>query len=247
MTLAGSTALVTGGGTGVGAAIALALAQAGADVLIAGRNEPALRDSAARHAAIRWQVADVTDEAAVATLFEAAGPRDIVVANAGAGSAAPLRKTTLADWNSTVAVNLTGCFLTFREGLRRMPPGRGRLIAIASTAGLQGAAYIAPYAAAKHGVLGLTRSLAMEVARDGITVNAICPGYVDTPMTERSVANIAARTAMTDSEARAWLVGTNPAGRLIRPDEVAATAVWLCSDASAMVNGQAITLSGGAP
>lgn len=243
--LAGRRALVTGGGAGVGEAIARSLAAAGAEVWIAGRSAAPLRALAEAVGGIAWVRADVTDEASVAAMFAAAGPVDIVVANAGIAASAPFARTTLEGWDRIIAVNLTGVFLTFRDGLRQMPEGWGRLIAVASTMGLRGDAYIAPYAASKHGVVGLTRSLAKEVARRGITANALCPGYVDTPMTDRSVQNIVDKTGMDAEAARARLIGANPAGRLVRPEEVAAAALWLCSEGAAMVNGQAIALSGG--
>lgn len=246
MSLAGRTAVVTGGGSGVGAAIARALAEAGADVWISGRSEaPLARLSEA--SGLRHVVADVTDEASVRHLFETVGPADIVVASAGAATSAPVRRTTLAAWHEMLAVNLTGTFLTFREALARMPAGRGRLVAIASVASLRGDAYVAAYTAAKHGVLGLVRSLAKETAKDGITVNALCPGYIDTPMTDRTIANIAARTGMSAADARARLERANPTGRLVRPHEVAGAVLWLASDAAAMVTGQGIAISGGEP
>jgi 3-hydroxybutyrate dehydrogenase len=246
VSLAGKTAVVTGGGSGVGLATAAALAGEGATVWIAGRREGPLAEAAAAHKGLRPVTADVTDEASVAALFRATGPAEIVVANAGAGESGPLRRTTLDAWRAMLDFNLTGTFLTFREGLAAMPRG-GRLIAIASIMSLRGDAYVAPYAAAKHGVLGLVRSVAKEVAKEAITVNAVCPGYVDTPMTDRTVANIAARTGRSEADARAWLERSNPMGRLVRPEEVASAVLWLASDGAAMVTGQAITLSGGEP
>ena len=242
MTVAGRSVLITGGGSGVGAAMATAFADAGARVTIAGRTlEPLQRVAGRRMAAIQ---ADVTSEASVSSLFAEAGPQDIVVANAGASESAPFAKTTSEAWERMLAVNLTGVFLTLREGLRQMGDW-GRLISVASTAGLKGYAYVAPYAAAKHGVIGLTRSLALETARKGITVNAICPGFLDSDMTERNVAEIARTTGRTAEEARAGLARFNPQGRLILPSEVAAAALWLCGPGSDAVNGQAISLSGG--
>ena len=241
--LSGRAVLITGGGTGTGADLARGFAGAGCRVVIAGRRLGPLEDVAARTGATPVE-ADVTDEGSVAAMFDAVGPVDIVVANAGAADSAPLGKTSLAQWNAMLAVNLTGVFLTFREGLRRMD-GWGRLIAVASTAGLKGYAYAAPYAAAKHGVVGLTRSLALEVARREVTVNALCPGFLDTEMTGRSVANIMDRTGRSEAEALAALVAANPQRRLIAPAEVTAAALWLCRPGSEGINGQAIAIAGG--
>jgi NAD(P)-dependent dehydrogenase (short-subunit alcohol dehydrogenase family) len=245
MMLAGKRVLITGGGTGVGADLARGFAAAGAEVVVAGRRPEPLRAVAERTGA-RAIVADVTDERAVAAMFAEAGPCDVVVANAGAAESAAFGRTTLDHWNAMIAVNLTGVFLTFRAGLAQME-GWGRLLAVASTAGLKGYAYVAPYAAAKHGVVGLTRSLALEVARRPVTVNALCPGFLDTDMTGRSVRTIADRTGMEEAAARAALEAVNPQKRLIRPEEVTAAALWLCAPGSEGVNGQAIAISGGEP
>lgn len=244
MTLAGKRALVTGGGTGAGLAVARALASAGAEVWVAGRREGPLA-AAAQEIGGRHVPCDVTSEEGVRAAFDASGSCDIVVANAGEATSGPLLKASLDDWDAMLAVNLTGTFLTFREGLRRMGPW-GRLIAVASTAGLRGYAYAAPYAAAKHGVLGLVRSLALETARKGVTVNALCPGFLDTEMTDRSAATVAARTGATAAEARARLAALSPQARLVPPEEVAAAALWLCLPGSESVNGAAIALDGGA-
>ncbi|MFZ5710782.1 MAG: SDR family NAD(P)-dependent oxidoreductase [Pseudomonadota bacterium] len=244
MTLAGKRVLVTGGGSGVGADMARGFAGAGAEVVIAGRRAEALAAVAARVPGVRTVVADVTDEGSVMAMFAEAGPCDIVVANAGAADSAPFRRTGLDQWNAMIAVNLTGVFLTFREGLGQMS-GWGRLIAVASTAGLKGYAKIAPYAAAKHGVVGMVRSVALEVAKGPVTVNAICPGFLETEMTERTIAVIAEKTGRTPGQARAALEGMSPQGRLYRPDEVTAAALWLCGPGSEGVNGQAIAISGG--
>ena len=243
--LSGKTALITGGGGGVGAAMALAFAEAGAGVWISGRSEHRLHAVAARHERISSIVADVTDEQSVRAMFAASGPVDIVIANAGASASAPFVKTDLGSWQNMMAVNLTGVFLTLREGLRQISDRGGRLIAVASTAGLKGYAYVAPYAAAKHGVVGMVRSLALEIAKTRTTVNAICPGFLDSEMTDRSVANIMEKTGMDAAKARAVLAGHNPPGRLIQPREVADTALWLCGEGAAGVNGQAISVSGG--
>jgi NAD(P)-dependent dehydrogenase (short-subunit alcohol dehydrogenase family) len=243
MTLAGKRVLVTGGGTGAGADLARGFAAAGAEVVIAGRRLAPLEAIAAMPG-IRAVQADVTDEASVAAMFATAGPCDIVIANAGAADSGVMASTTLAQWNAMIGVNLTGVFLTLRDGLNQMP-GWGRLIAVASTAGLKGYAKVAPYAAAKHGVVGLVRSLALEIARREVTVNALCPGFLDTPMTEHSVAVIAQKTGRSLAQAKAALEAMNPQGRLIQPAEVTAAALWLCGPGSAGVNGQAIAISGG--
>jgi 3-hydroxybutyrate dehydrogenase len=244
MTMSCKKVLVTGGGTGVGADLALGFAKQGAEVVICGRRAAPLEATISKHNQIKMVVCDVTNEAAVMDLFETKGPFDIVIANAGQAFSAPFGKTTLDQWNSMLAVNLTGTFLVFREALLRMKDW-GRLIAICSTAGLKGYARVAPYAAAKHGVVGLTRSLALEVARRPITVNAICPGFLDTEMTEDSIRTIVEKTGRTREEARAALEAFNPQNRLFQPCEVTATALWLCSAGAEGVNGQAISLSGG--
>lgn len=244
--LAGKRVLITGGGSGVGADMALAFAQAGAEVVIAGRRLAALEQIAAQHPAIRGIAADVTDEASVQALFAESGVVDIVIANAGAAESAPLTKTPLATWQNMLAVNLTGVFLTLREGLMQLQQRDwGRLIVVASTAGLKGYAYVAPYAAAKHGAVGLVRSLALEVATKGITVNALCPGFLDTEMTERSVATIMQKTGRSREDAVAALAFTNPQQRLIQPSEVSSAALWLCAKGSEGINGQALAIAGG--
>ena len=242
MTLQGKRVLITGGGSGLGADLARGFAAAGAEVVITGRRADALARVAQN--GIRAVQADVTDEASVAAMFAAAGPCDIVIANAGAADSAPMSRTTLAQWNAMIAVNLTGVFLTLRDGLNQMP-GWGRLIAVSSTAGLRGFPKIVPYTAAKHGVVGLTRSLALEIARREITVNALCPGYLDTEMTDHSVAVIMEKTDRTEAEARATLAAMSPQNRLIQPSEVTAAALWLCAPGSEGINGQAIEINGG--
>ena len=242
MTLAGKRVLITGGGSGLGADLARGFAAAGAEVVIAGRRADALNRVATD--GIRAVQADVTDEASVKAMFAAAGPCDIVIANAGAADSGSMARTTLTQWNAMIAVNLTGVFLTLRDGLIQMP-GWGRLIAVSSTAGLKGYAKIAPYAAAKHGVVGLTRSLALEIARKDITVNALCPGFLDTEMTDHSVAIIMQKTDRTEAQARAVLAAMSPQNRLIQPSEVTAAALWLCSPGSGAINGQAIAINGG--
>ena len=188
------------------------------------------------------RVADVTDEASVAALFDT--PFDVVVANAGAGKAAKVVDTSLDLWNDTLAVSLTGVFLTFRAALAGMDEG-GRLIAVSSIAGLKGAANIGAYSAAKHGVIGLVRSLALEVAKAGITCNAVCPGYVATAMADGAVQGLMKRFSLSEEEALARVVAGNPVGRIIAPDEVAAAVLYLASPQAAMVNGHALSMSGG--
>jgi NAD(P)-dependent dehydrogenase (short-subunit alcohol dehydrogenase family) len=249
-TLAGRHALVTGGGTGIGAAIATTLAHAGATVTICGRRLQPLRAVAAGHANIRAVIADVTDEASLETLYkqaETAGkPFDIVVANAGMAESKPAHKTSLDLWNRTLNVNLTGAFLSVKPALAAMRERRwGRIIFIASTAGLKGYPYVAPYVAAKHGVVGLSRALALETAAMGITVNAICPGFAETAMLSDSIDRIAETTKRSGTDVRATLAASNPQGRFIRPQEVADAVLWLCSAASAAITGQAISVSGG--
>ncbi|KIC20317.1 SDR family NAD(P)-dependent oxidoreductase [Leisingera sp. ANG-Vp] len=234
--------LVTGGGTGIGKAIAHAFAAEGCHVTIAGRRREPL-EAAAEGLGLEIRVADVTDEAQVEALF--ATPYDVVIANAGTGVAARIEDVELEDWQRTLSVNMTGTFLTFRAALRAgMEPG-GRLIAIASTASLQGGAQIPAYAASKHGVLGLVRSVAQGVAKRGITCNAICPGFVDTEMAESAVTGLMARHDIPREKALKMVVGGNPMQRLIAPEEVAATAVFLASDGAASVNGHAMSVSGG--
>jgi len=233
--------LITGGGSGIGRALARAFAEGGDAVTISGRNLAALQETDSGRG-MECRVADVTDEADVAALFDA--PFDVVIANAGGGSAGKLRGVTLDQWNKSLAVNLTGTFLTFREALRGMETG-GRLIAIASIAGLKGGATIPAYAAAKHGVVGLVRSVALDVAQKGITCNAICPGFVDTPLAEMAVASVQARFGLTPDAALAQVVEDNPMKRMIAPAEVVAVALFLASAGASMVNGHALSVSGG--
>jgi NAD(P)-dependent dehydrogenase (short-subunit alcohol dehydrogenase family) len=174
------------------------------------------------------------------------GRVDILVNNAGQAESAPLAKTDLALWQRMLAANLTGTFLCTREALPEMAArGAGRVVNVASTAGLVGYAYVAAYCAAKHGVVGLTRAAALECAKTGVTVNAVCPGYTETDIVAAAVANIVAKTGKSEAEARAALVARNPQGRMVQPAEVAAAVLWLCLPAAASVTGQAIAVAGG--
>jgi NAD(P)-dependent dehydrogenase (short-subunit alcohol dehydrogenase family) len=249
-TLDGRHALVTGGGTGIGAAIATTLARAGVVVTICGRRLEPLQATAAGESNIRAVVADVTSEESLSKLYEEAEgigqPFDIVVANAGMAESSPASKTPLELWNRTIDVNLTGAFLTVKPALAAMRTrGWGRIVFIASTAGLKGYAYVAPYVAAKHGVVGLMRALALETATAGITVNAVCPGFTETAMLSGAVERIVRTTERSEAEARATLGANNPQGRFVRPKEVADAVLWLCSGESAAISGQAISVSGG--
>ncbi|MFG0228146.1 SDR family NAD(P)-dependent oxidoreductase [Achromobacter sp. 413638] len=251
--LAGRHALVTGGARGIGLACARALLARGARVTLLGRDGAAL-DSAVGGLASLGQAqavsADIADEASVRQAFaqaEAAfGPVHILVNNAGQAVSQKFERTDAALWQNMLAVNLTGTFHCVQAALPGMlAAGWGRVINVASTAGLIGYAYVSAYCAAKHGVIGLTRSLALETASKGVTVNAVCPGYTETDIVRGAVANIVDKTGMTPDAARAKLAERNPQGRLVQPEEVAETVAWLALPASASINGQAIAVDGG--
>ncbi len=241
--------LVTGGGSGIGAAIAKRFQEKGWAVTIAGRNEERLRAQANRIKS-SYQVMDVTDPEAIQRGFEAAqnqiGPIGVLVNNAGAAEAMPFMKTDFQQFQKTLAVNLEGVFLCTQAAIPGMlNAGAGRVVNIASTAALTGYAYVSAYCAAKHGVLGLTRALALEFARKNITINAVCPGYTDTDIIQNSIQKIVSATGRSAEEALQEFVKVNPQQRLIQPEEVAHTAYWLCEEASASITGQAIAVAGG--
>jgi NAD(P)-dependent dehydrogenase (short-subunit alcohol dehydrogenase family) len=251
VSLAGRGALVTGGGRGIGAAIAGALARAGARVVVAARTTSEIDAVAATlraHGAAAWALpCDVTDEVAVRRLaaraLEHLGTLDVLVNAAGDGGAAPLERISLADWRRMLDGHATGTFLCTRELLPAMRERKwGRIVNLASTAGLEGGRYIAHYCAAKHAVVGFTRAVACELGGIGVTINALCPGYVDTPMTARTVANVVERTGRTPEAALAAVLASANQERLLAPAEVAAAALELCGEAAAATNGRAITL-----
>ena len=253
--LAGRHAVITGGGRGIGAAVAEALTRLGASVSLIGRKAEVLQAEATRltkeHGTkVATAPADVTDEAAarkaIATLRDALGPPSILVNNAGIAVSAPFLKSDAALWRKLLDVDLMGAVYCTQAVLPGMlEAGWGRIINISSVAGLTGYPYITAYCAAKHAMIGLTRALALETARKNVTVNAVCPGYVDTEMTARTIANIVSKTSHSSEEALASLVAHNPQRRLIQPTEIADAVVWLCSDGAASVTGQSIVLAGG--
>jgi 3-hydroxybutyrate dehydrogenase len=250
MPLNGRHALVTGGGRGIGRAIARALTAAGATVTITGRTESQLIETVGAGDAEGYAILDVTEETAVLHAFRKAaaghGPIDILVANAGAAESAPFLKADSAMFRRMLDVNLMGVAHACRAALPDMiTRGRGRIITIASIAGLKGYAYVSAYVAAKHAVVGLTRALALENAASGLTVNAICPGYVETDMVAGGLAAISAKTGKSKDEALVAMLRDNPLKRLIKPEEVAAACVWLASDEAAAVNGAVIPITGG--
>ena len=251
--LSGRHALVTGGARGIGLASARVLLERGARVTLLGRDGAALdaaADSLAKLGQVQTVSADIADEASVRTAFSEAqaqfGPVLILVNNAGQAVSQRFDRTDSALWHQMLAVNLTGTFHCIQAALPGMLEEKwGRVINVASTAGLIGYGYVSAYCAAKHGVIGLTRSLALETAQKGVTVNAVCPGYTETDIVRGAVSNIVDKTGMTPEAARAKLAERNPQGRLVQPEEVAETVAWLALPASASINGQAIAVDGG--
>jgi NAD(P)-dependent dehydrogenase (short-subunit alcohol dehydrogenase family) len=244
-------ALVTGGGSGIGAAIAIALVEAGMRVTITGRRRAVLQTLVARYPRqMQAVVMNVSDAQTVGDAFVQAkagfGPVQILVNNAGQAHSAAFIKTEAALWEQMLSVNLTGTFHCTQAALPDMLSAQwGRIVNVASTAGLTGYAYVAAYCAAKHGVVGLTRALALEYAKKGITVNAVCPGYTETDILRESIANVMAKTGRTEEQARAEFSSGNPQGRIVQPEEVADAVRWLCGDAAASMTGQSIAVGGG--
>jgi 3-hydroxybutyrate dehydrogenase len=252
--LAGRHAVVTGASRGIGAAIAAELVRLGADVTLIARHREPLSETARALSGgpgrVNDIVADVSDENAVARALADAGAAlgtpAILVNNAGGAESAPFARTDPALWRRMIDLNLTSAYLCTRAAAPAMIAARwGRIVNVASTAGLKGYGYVSAYVAAKHGVVGLTRALAVEFARTGVTINAVCPGYTDTPMLEGAIATIAAKTRRSSEEARASLAASNPMGRLIAPEEVAAAVGYLCLPAAGSVTGQTLALDGG--
>ena len=241
------TALITGIGSGLGLMIANHLAKLGIKVAGSVRKKPLLMNY---HKDIKIFHSEVTDEASIKDLFiktyEVIGIPDLIIANAGFSESAPIEKTTLSLWNKIININMTGTFLTFKEALKLMDYKKpGRLIAISSTAGLKGYQYVSAYCAAKHGVIGLVKSLAKELSNSPITVNAICPGFMITPMLEKTIKNIMKKTSMNLEQAYSTLQKMNPQNRFIHPKEVIETIIWICAKYSCSITGQSFSISGG--
>jgi NAD(P)-dependent dehydrogenase (short-subunit alcohol dehydrogenase family) len=253
--LRGRHAIITGGGRGIGAAIAQALAERGANLSLLGRNMDRLHGTAEAirdryEYKVQTHQVDVTDYASVQKVFRDAvaqlGPAYILVNNAGQAQAAGLEQTTTELWERMLTANLSSAFYCTQQVLPAMAKANaGRVVNIASTAGLKGYPKVSAYCASKHGLIGFTRSIAMEYAKSGVTINAVCPGYTETEMLDRAIEELKKSLAKSDAEARAMLARPNPQGRLVTPEEVANTVAWLCSPAASAITGQSIVVAGG--
>lgn len=250
MSLKDKHVVVTGASKGIGAAIVDALAAEGAKITLMGRSLAGLEQKAEGLAQAQCVAVDVMDPEAVSAGFakarEGFGAIDVLINNAGQAATAPFHKMDHGTWRQMMGVNLDSVFFCCQEAIADMRPAKaGRIINIASTAALKGYGYVSAYVAAKHGVLGLTRALALETAQHGITVNAVCPGYTETELVRDSIKTIMDKTGRSEDEARAELAKSNPQGRLIQPEEVADTVLWLCQENSGSITGQAIAVAGG--
>lgn len=243
-------ALITGGGSGIGYTIAQSLSRSDFTTILCGRNKERLRKASAQIAGSSWLEMDVSCERSVLSTFETLTSQkllpDTLINNAGSAVTAPVARTNLTDWQSMLDINLTGAFLCTRAALPHMTKcGFGRIINIASTAGLKGYAYTAAYTAAKHGLIGLTRSLALELVNTGVTANAVCPGFTDTDIVQKSIDKIVDKTGRAPEDALAELTKHNPEGRLVTPKEVANTVSWLAGENASAINGQSIAVACG--
>ncbi len=242
------TVLITGGGSGIGSDFAKQFSLTGFNVWIAGRNIDKLKKVANQNDNIQFKTCDVTEEKQVIDLFNKIGSPEVIIANAGKATSSAFHKTTLDEWQSIIEVNLKGVFLILREGLSRLKKEQknwGRLIAISSILGKKGYPYLSAYAASKHGVIGMVRSVALETAKTNITVNAVCPGYLDTEMTEESINNIVKITGISKAEALVKLEEFSPQKKLYSPQEVTELVKFLCKESSNGINGQSLSICGG--